>query len=150
MPVAPLVCADRVVPGSCAVIDQETLRLPFTHTRAVIMKLANLSLAAVRAGRWKGTGGAFTIPFLTRDAAALQTMEVAFGDSSGQNFLCEVTPLSCTTKQVPKKALLKAFRKIFEGRVPRGLEQVSKTAPREIAAFERQLRRLPDRYTSCE
>jgi hypothetical protein len=150
VPAAPEVCADRGMPGSCAVIDQEVLRLPFEHTRRVIVKLASLSVAAARAGKWKGAAGRFTIPFLSRGATALQSMEVTFSESSGQNFVCDVTPMSCTTKQVPKKGLVKAFRRIFEGKVPRGLEHVAQTAKREIAAFERQLNKLPNSYTSCQ
>ena len=150
VPAAPEVCADRGMPGSCAVIDQEVLRLPFEHTRRVIVKLASLSVAAARAGKWKGATGRFTIPFLSRGAAALRAMEVTFSESSGQNFVCEVTPLSCTTKQVPKKALIKAFKKIFEGKVPRGLEHVAQTSRREIASFERRLSKIPNSYTSCK
>jgi hypothetical protein len=150
VPTTPSVCADKGVPGACTVIDQETLRLPFTHTSRVIRKLVNLSRAAARTGRWKPTGGAFTNPFVSRGATALKMMEGVFSDSLEQNFRCELAPLSCTTKQVPKKALVKAFRKIFEGRVPRGLQHVFQTATREISTFERLLRKLPNRYTSCE
>jgi hypothetical protein len=150
VPAAPEICADRGVPGSCAVIDPETLRIPFNHTRRVIIKLASQSIAAARSGRWRGTGGRFTIPFLSRGAAALKSMEMSFSESSGQNFVCEITPLSCTTKQVPKKALLRAFKRMFEGKVPRGLEHIAQTSQREVATFERQLRKVPDTYTSCE
>jgi hypothetical protein len=76
-------------------------------------------------------------------------METTFSQSSQQNFVCEVTPLSCVTKEVPKKALVRAFRRIFEGKVPRGLEHVAQTSKREVSAFERQLKKLPNRYTSC-
>jgi len=150
VPSAPEICADRGVPGSCAVIDPGTLRIPFDHTRRVILKLANQSIAAARTGRWKGTGGKFTIPFLSRGATALTSMEMTFAQSSGQNFVCEITPRSCVTKQVPKKALLKAFKKIFEGKLPRGLDHIAQTSKREVATFERQLSKLPNRYTSCE
>lgn len=150
VPPHPQVCADQGVPGACTIIDQETLRIPFNHTRRTIMKLANLSLSAARAGKWKGTGGKFTIPFLSRGAAALNSMERTFPESSEQNFVCEITPLSCRTKEVPKKALITAFKRIFEGKVPRGLEHVAQSAKREVAAFERQLKKLPNRYTSCQ
>jgi hypothetical protein len=150
VPAVPDICADRGVPGSCAVIDRETLRLPFDHTRRVILKLASQSIAAARAGRWKGTGGKFTIPFLSRGAAALRSMELTFAESSGQNFVCEITPRSCLTEQVPKNALLRVFKKIFEGKVPRGLEYIAQSSQREISTFERQLRKLPNRYTSCQ
>ncbi len=149
VPDVPDICTDRGVPGSCAVINRETLRLPFDHTRRVILKLASQSIAAARAARWKGTGGKFTIPFLSRGAAALRSMEMPFAESSGQSFVCEIAPRSCVTKQVPKKAPLRAFKKIFEGKVPRGLEYIAQSSQREISTFERQLRKLPDRYTSC-
>lgn len=149
VPSNPHVCAEQGVPGACAVIDQETLRIPFNHTRRTIVKLANLSLSAARSGRWKGTHGRFSIPFLSRGALALKSMETTFSQSSQQNFVCEVTPLSCVTKEVPKKALVRAFRRIFEGKVPRGLEHVAQTSKREVSAFERQLKKLPNRYTSC-
>ncbi len=149
VPFDPVVCADRGVPGSCVLIEQETLRIPFNYTRRVIIKLVNRSLSAAKTGRWRGTGGKFTIPFLSRGAAALRSMEMTFSESSQQNFVCEVTPRSCMTKQVPKRALVKSFSKIFEGKVPRGLEHVAQTAKREVAAFERQLQRVPNSYTSC-
>jgi hypothetical protein len=77
-------------------------------------------------------------------------MEKSFSDSAGQNFACEVTPLSCRTTKVPKRALARAFAKIFEGRVPKGLEQLQARSKREKKAFDAQLKALPDEYTTCD
>ncbi len=144
------VCTDRGVPGSCEVIDPAQLRSPFEYTRRVILKLTNLSISAARAGRWRGTGGRFSVPFLTRGAKALATMERAFKDSKSQNFVCEVIPRSCSLKQIPKGDLRKAFAQIFSGKVPRGLEHISNMSKREITLFQRELRKLPRSYVTCE
>jgi hypothetical protein len=144
------VCSDRGVPGQCEVIDPTLLRYPFDYTRRVIIKLTNQSLAAARSGRWKGANGRFSVPFLARGANALAVMERAFKDSKTQNFVCEVTPMSCTLHRVPKSALAKAFAKVFQGSIPRGLEHISRGAKRETTAFQRELRKLPDTYVSCE
>jgi hypothetical protein len=144
------ICADTGVPGQCEVIDPTVLRSPFEYTRTTILKLTNLSLAAARSGKWRGTGGRYSVPFMSRGAKALAYMEQAFRNSSGQNFSCEVVPMSCAVHRVPKKALTKAFAQIFEGRVPKGLEDISRRSKREIAAFNRIINKLPDSYVKCQ
>jgi hypothetical protein len=143
------VCTDRGAPGACEAIDPAQLRSPFEYTRRVILKLTKLSLAAARSGRWKGSAGGFGNPFLSRGAKALAAMERAFRDSQGLNYVCEVTPMSCTVKRVPKQALVKAFAQIFTGKVPRGLSHISAMSKREIALFQREMRKLPEKYVAC-
>jgi hypothetical protein len=150
VPSAPDVCVDRGVPGECAPIDSAILRSPFEYTRGVIIKMARQAIAAARSGRWRGTGGGFRIPFLTRGSVALATMEKAFRDSKDQNFTCEITPQSCITKRVPKREMRAAFKKLFEGKVPQGLEHITARKDKELAAFERYLKTLPNSYTSCQ
>jgi len=144
------VCADTGVPGQCAVIEPTRLRGPFDYVRKVIMRLTKQSLAAARTGRWKSINGKYRIPFLVRGAKALAAMEGLFTESNGQNFVCEVTPKSCRLRRVPKAALTKAFAKIFGGKVPRGLEHISRRSKKEVAAFQRELRKVPDSYVTCD
>lgn len=146
---SPPVCADQGIPNACAVIDQELLRGPFDHTKEVVISLTNDALKAARVGRWKPAGGKFSVPFLKRGGVALASMEKVFRDSKTQNFACEVTPMSCRTTKVPKKALIRAFLKIFEGKVPRGLEHIQARSKRERRRFEAHLKALPDEYTTC-
>jgi hypothetical protein len=147
---APAICTDRGVPGSCQLIDTAVLRDPFERTREMIIKLTNQSILAARSGKWKGTSGKFSVPFLTRGARALAVMERTFKDSKNQNFVCEVTPQSCTTERTPKKAMLAAFKQVFEGKVPRGLEHIAARKNKEVAAFQKHLAALPDAYTTCD
>lgn len=144
------ICTDQGVPGTCEALDPTTLRNPFEYTRKVIMRLTKQAVAAARKGKWKGTNGRFSVPFLSRGATSLATMEKAFRDSKSQNFMCEVTPMSCTQRRVPKQALAKAFAKIFQGKVPRGLEDIARRGALENAAFRRELRKLPNTYVKCE
>jgi hypothetical protein len=144
------VCADRGVPGQCELLDPTLLRSPFEYTRATIVRLTNLSLAAARAGRWKGANGRFSVPFMSRGARALAYMERIFRNSSGQNFQCEMVPMSCSVRRVPKKELTKVFAQIFAGHVPRGLEHVARRSKSEIAAFERLMKKLPNSYVKCD
>jgi hypothetical protein len=144
------ICTDRGVPGQCEALDPTMLRSPFEYTRATILRLSNLSLAAARAGKWKGANGKYSVPFLSRGAKALAYMEEVFRNSSGQNFQCEVVPMSCSVQRIPKKELAKAFAQIFKGRVPRGLEAISKRANAENVAFGRLMRKLPNTYVKCE
>ena len=58
--------------------------------------------------------------------------------------------MSCSMNRVPKQAMTKAFAKIFKGKVPRGLEHISARSKKEIAAFQRELRKLPDTYVTCD
>lgn len=143
------VCADRGVPGQCQLIDPTVLRGPFDYVRKVIIRLSDQSVLAARQGKWKAINGKYRIPFLVRGAKALAAMEGLFTESLGQNFQCEVTPRSCSLKRVPKPSLTKIFAKIFEGKVPRGLVHISGRRKQEIKAFQRELRKLPDSYVSC-
>ncbi len=144
------ICADRGVPGACEALDPAKLRSPFEYTRKVILKLTNLSLAAARSGKWKGANGKFRVPFLSRGAKALATMEKVFRGSKAQSFVCEVTPMSCEVKRIPKQVLVKAFAQIFQGKVPRGLEHISKMSKREVALFQREMRKLPEKFVTCD
>jgi hypothetical protein len=144
------VCADRGVPGQCEAIDPTVMRGPFDYVRKVIIRLTNQSLVAARTGKWRSINGKYRIPFLTRGAKALVAMEGLFKESTSQSFVCEVTPKSCTIRRVPKPALTKVFAKIFRGKVPRGLEHISGRSKQEIAAFQRELRKLPDTYVTCD
>jgi hypothetical protein len=54
------------------------------------------------------------------------------------------------TKRTPKKQMLAAFKKIFEGKVPRGLEHIVARKNREVAAFAKYLAFVPDSYTNCD
>jgi hypothetical protein len=144
------VCTDRGVPRNCDLLEPTLLRSPFDYTRRVILKLANLSLAAARSGKWKGVNGKFSVPFLARGAKTLATMDRLFKDSLAQNFTCQEIPPNCSLKQVPKRDLVKAFTLIFGGRVPRGLEHVFKLSKRETALFQREMRKLPDTYVTCQ
>ena len=146
----PQICKDRGAPGQCDPIDPALLRSPFEYTRRVIIRLTKLSNEAARSGRWRPVNSNFSIPFLKRGAQALATMEKTFRDSSGLNFKCEVTPMSCTTRRIPKTLLVNAFKSIFQGKVPRGLEHIQGRAKQELSAFEVIIRKLPREYTKCE
>jgi hypothetical protein len=143
-------CSDRGVPGQCEALDPTVLRSPFEYTRSAILRLTNLSLAAARSGKWKGTSGKFSVPFMSRGAKTLAYMEQVFRNGSGENFSCEVVPMSCSVQRVPKKQLSKSFATIFQGRVPRGLEDIARRSKKEVAAFERLMRKLPDSYVKCD
>jgi hypothetical protein len=152
VPVAssPTVCLDRGVPGECMPIDSAVLRSPFEYTRNVVIRMARQAIAAAKSGKWKGAEGRYRIPFLARGADALATMEKAFKESKEQNFVCEITPQSCVSKRVPKREMKAAFRRLFKGKVPQGLEHITARSDKEVAAFEKYLRRIPNTYTSCE
>jgi hypothetical protein len=144
------VCADQGMPGDCEPVDPALLRSPFEYTRKTIVRLTKQSLAAARAGTWRGTNGKFIVPFLARGARSLAYMERAFRNANEDMFSCQVVPMSCKVERVPKRELAKAFAKVFVGRVPRGLEHISRRAPQENKAFARLLRRIPDRLVRCE
>jgi hypothetical protein len=143
------ICSDRGVPGECEQIDPALLRSPFEFTRKTILRLTDLAVAAARAGKWKGTNGRFSVPFMSRGARTLAYMEQAFRNSSDQTFVCEVVPMSCAVYRVPKKQLAQSFTKIFVGRVPRGLEHIARRSKKENKNFQRLLRALPDTYVKC-
>ena len=145
----PSACADSGIPDACEVIDTQRLQGPFEYTRRVVLNLTNEALKAAKAGWWKG-GGTWSDPYLKRGAEALAAMLKNIPDSRRQVFDCEVTPLSCRTVKVPKRAFTRAFAKIFDGKVPKGLEHLQARAKREKKAFEAQLKALPEEYTTCQ
>jgi hypothetical protein len=144
------VCSDRGVPGQCEVIEPALLRTPFEQTRKTVITMTELMMEAARQGRWRNSNGRTRLQFLTRGARALAAMERAFPESKGQIFSCEVVPMSCSIKRVPKKELLAYFSQIFTGPFPRGLETVAHRSKREITAFQRLLKKLPNTIVTCE
>lgn len=145
-----LPCADRAVPGQCKVIDPAILRLPFDYTRDVVLKLTMLSVDAARKGKWKGTNGSFTVPFLARGSSAIAKMQQFVNPyDKSQKYQCQVVAASCTQRVIPKQALVRAFSDIFAGQLPKGLDVLVKNRNKEIATFRRQLKKLPSKYTEC-
>ena len=151
IPVSPYpeTCSDRGIPGSCTSLDPAILKLPFNHTRNVIMKLARAAIVAARKGTWRGSNGKFSVPFIKRGARALVRMNKAIRLESGQTFLCPVPPTSCSLRTVSKTQLRKAFRSIFIGSVPQGLQHLLARSDKEARAFEEVLRKVPDEYVLC-
>jgi hypothetical protein len=96
---------DTLLQGQRERIDPTLLRSPFEYTPTTILKLTNLSPAAARSGRWKGTSGKYSVPFMARGAKASAYMKDMFRSSSGQSFSCEMVPMSCSVRKVPKKEL---------------------------------------------
>ena len=146
----PDVCVDTAVPGSCEVIDAAALVQPREYTRQLIMSLARASISAARSGKWKGTNGKFAVPFMARGAKALAQMDKSMQMSQGHHFLCDVIPMSCSRKSVPKAAMKKAFAKVFSGTSPQGLEHIYARSTKEIKKFERLLAKMPNSYVTCE
>jgi hypothetical protein len=146
----PPICSDTGVPGECQPLDPTALRSPFEYTKKVILRVTRASINAAKRGAWKSANGKFTVPFLSRGAAALALMEGVFRDSRGQQYVCEITPMSCEVRTVPKKKLVKAFTVIFAGKLPPGLAQVGISAKKEVKDFEKFLKTIPDRYTTCK
>lgn len=66
-----------------------------------------------------------------------------------QKYHCQVVAASCVTRVIPKKALIKEFSKIFAGKLPKGLDLLVKNRRREIAAFRKELNKLPNSYAEC-
>ena len=143
-------CAERAVPGQCTVLDPAILRFPFDYTRSVVLKLTTLSIEAARKGKWKGTNGGFTVPFLARGSTAMSKMRQFVNPyDRSQKYQCQVVAASCTQRVIPKQALVRAFSEIFAGQLPKGLDVLVKNRNKEIARFRRQLKKLPSKYTEC-
>jgi len=150
IPANPLPCADRALPGQCDNIDPSTLKIPFDYTRSVILKLSRLSIAAARDRKWKAKNGRFVRPFLSRGASALTRMTNLLNpDDLQPRYSCQVAVAGCVRKTIPKQELIKAFSDIFTAKVPKGLNFLVANAKKEIAAFKRELRKVPDHYTEC-
>jgi hypothetical protein len=146
---SPETCSDRGIPGSCTSLDPNVLKLPFNHTRGVITKLARAAILAARKGTWKGANGKFSIPFIKRGARALARMNKAIKLGRGQAFICPVPPSTCILRTVPKIQFRKAFRSIFAGPTPQGLQHLLARSKKEARAFEAVLRKVPDEYVFC-
>jgi hypothetical protein len=146
---SPAICTDRGVPGECQAIDPTILKAPFMHTKTVIARLARQSILAAKRGTWRGSNGSYKIPFLARGARALTRIESAVNIKSGNAFICSSPPPTCQLRTVRTAAARAAFRYIFRGTPPRGLEPVYKRLRREAKAFEKVLRSVPPQYVVC-
>ncbi len=144
------VCADRGVPGQCNFVDPVILRSSIDFTRNTILKIISGSMAAAKSGKWKGKDRGFSLRLFSRGARALAYMERTLPTTRDQTYSCEVVPMSCSSKRVPKEELAKQFTTIFSGKVPRGLEHVFRQSKNQMKAFQRLLKKLPDTYVTCD
>jgi hypothetical protein len=150
VPISPEVCADTGVPGECVGISDAELLKPFVYTRRVILRLAMEANRAARAGTWRSNGSGFSKTFLRRGAAVLARMKREIIRSTGDKFVCEIAPMSCTTVQVSEASLIKAFASIYDATFPRGLEKLGKRKIREVTDFRRFLAGTPKEYVVCQ
>lgn len=142
-------CVDVAVPGGCEPLDARILGMPFKHTRQVVSKIMVTALSkAKKDGRSKAQVQA--APFLARSAKVLALMAKLSSEGSRQNYVCDVTPMSCRTKRVSKVTLRKAFNSIFVGAMPPGISFQASIVKKEMAAFNAMLKKVPDRYSSCQ
>lgn len=150
VPVSPEVCADTGVPGECVAISDAELLKPFVYTRRAILRLAMEANQAARAGTWRSNGSGFSKAFLRRGAAVLARMKREIIRSTGDKFLCEVAPMSCTTVEVSEASLIKAFASIYDAKFPRGFEKARKRKIREVADFKKFIAGAPKQYVVCQ
>lgn len=69
---------------------------------------------------------------------------------SGEKFVCDVAPLSCTAVRIPKDTLIKTFSTLYDLKFPRGLEYLKKRKQPEVSGLKTVLSGLPDAYVVCE
>lgn len=150
VPLSPEVCADTGVPGECSVITDAELLQPFEYTRRAILRLAAEVNRAARAGLWKPKGSGFSKAFLRRGATVLARMRREIIRSSGDKYVCDIAPMSCTTVRVSPKALMKTFASLYDIKFPRGLEHLRKRKTQEMKDFTKFMTGVPREYLVCD
>ena len=146
----PDICTSTALPGACDFMDVTTLSLPREHTRKLVISLVDQALAMARTGKWKNPSGTYAVPFMKKGAQALAMMAKILPIPRGQYFKCDVAPLSCVRKTVPKAALRKAVTTLFSGTPPKGLEPVYQKEKSEMKKFDKVLSKLPNSYVWCD
>jgi len=137
------------VPSGCSVISSNTLRAPIKYTKRKVRSLIQQALDAAVSGRSKRSEGTVKVSFVSRGARAVASMEQTLQGSKRDNFICPTVPVSCTSHPTSKARLIRAFSSLYWGVRPRGLSTIVANSNREISAFKRELRKLPDNYVSC-
>ena len=151
VPPLPEVCADTGVPGECRYLSDSQLLSPVDYTRRAILRLVREATKAARVGRWKPDGTKQTsIMILTRGARVMVKMRKLLAAKSGEKFVCDVTPRSCTAVRIPKDTLIKTFSTLYDLKFPRGIEYLKKRKQGEVTGLKAVLGGLPDTYVVCE
>lgn len=150
VPPSPEVCADTGVPGECSLITDTELLAPFEYTRQAILRLANEATRVGRIRRSTRYGPSFSQSLLIRGATVLARMKREIIRSTGDKFMCEVAPMSCTSVRVSEPALVKAFASLYKTKLPRELAHIQKRKNKEIRDFKTYLKTTPKDYFVCE
>ena len=151
VPAIPDMCADTGVPGACQRISDRQLLSPFNYARRAIVRMIREANTAARLGRWRPDGTRRTSRMIyTRGAHVLVKMRRLLVARSGDKFVCELTPMSCSLIRVSKSEVIKTFSTLYDLRFPRGLEHLGKRKAQEVKGLRAVLRGVPDSYVVCE
>ncbi len=149
VPDQPPMCEAAGASGMCKAIKNAAVRAPIGEARKVISNLVEDSYALAQSGRWKVQSGTFTVPFESRGAIALASLEKALPNSSVQLYSCKRLPKSCKRVRVQKARLLQVFLKIFAPKIPKELASLVAKTDRLTAGFRRAVSRMPATYNTC-
>ncbi len=151
VPQTPEVCADTGVPGECRYLSDAQLLSPIDYTRRAILRMVREATRAARVGRWKPDGTKQTsMMILSRGARVMVMMRRFLAAKSGDKFVCDIAPMSCSTIRIPKDVLIKTFSTLYDLKFPRGLEYLKKRKQGEVAGLKTVLNGLPNAYVVCE
>lgn len=151
VPQTPEVCADTGVPGECRYLSDSQLLSPVDYTRRAILRMVREATRAARIGRWKPDGLKQTSAMIfTRGARVIVKLRRFLVAQSGEKFVCDVAPMSCSTIRIPKDVVIKTFSTLYDLKFPRGLEYLKKRKQPEVAGLKTVLSGLPDAYVMCE
>ncbi len=151
VPQTPEICADTGVPGECRYLSDAQLFSPVDYARRAILRMVREATKAARVGRWKPDGTKQTSAMiLARGARVMVKMRRFLAAKSGEKFVCDVAPMSCSTTRIPKDVLIKTFSTLYDLKFPRGIEYLKKRKQTEVTGLKAVLSGLPDAYVVCE
>lgn len=140
-------CTDQGTPA-CELAPPSMMGPLFDYPRSLVIRLTNASVKLGKSGKWKSKGD-YRGPFFTRGGKALAKIREILRLLAGDNYICNSPQPQCRVVKVPKTELMQAFKVIYTGAVPKGLNPLKKTEKKETAAYKKIIDALPDTLTKC-
>lgn len=141
-------CSDRGTGPQCEQFSDLKLEKLFSFPRALVIRLSEASVTLAKSKKWKPSGDARG-PFYQRGVASLSKIRSLLNPLKGPNYVCPTKPPQCWSVNVPKAELMKAFRIIYSGSIPKGLLPLKATEKAEMNRYRAILRSIPNRLTKC-
>jgi hypothetical protein len=143
------ICQESGQYGDCSPLSGSLINRVYEQAFSSVTVLSNQAMKLKKKGIWRPTGKIRT-PYYAVAGDSLRSIRALLRLPPGSLVCPNATPQACRQVEIPKAQLQQQVDRIFKAKLPRALRSLLKLIPAERRKFQAELKKLPDRYVTCE